>query len=84
MWEVQRTAGGEPTGYGLGWRLAEGGCAVYHGGSSVGGSAYLYIRPDSKTVVAFATNLELWDEPRHELAIALAALAAGEGSCESP
>lgn len=67
MWQAQRTADGKPTEYGLGWRLGESPAEVYHGGSSVGGSAYLYIQPSSKTVVAFAANLELWNEPRHEL-----------------
>jgi CubicO group peptidase (beta-lactamase class C family) len=84
MWEPGRTAEGEVTGHGLGWRLGEDACEVYHGGSSVGGSAYLYLRPGSRTVVAFATNLELWDEPRHELATRFADVASGPGSCPSP
>lgn len=84
MWETQHTAGGEPTAYGLGWNLGEDGCAVYHGGSSVGGTAYLYLEPATETIVAFATNLELWGEPRHELAVRLATLAAGESACATP
>ncbi|MEZ5331864.1 MAG: serine hydrolase domain-containing protein [Thermoanaerobaculia bacterium] len=84
MWETQQTASGEPTGYGLGWDLGEEACAVYHGGSSVGGSAYLYLEPATQTVVAFATNLELWGDPRHELAVRLTELAAGESACDAP
>jgi CubicO group peptidase (beta-lactamase class C family) len=81
MWQEGRTAEGKPTAYGLGWRLGPDGCEVFHGGSSVGGSAYLYLRPASRTVVAFATNLELWNDPRHALARRLADAASGPGSC---
>jgi len=75
MFEVQRDAAGSPTGYGLGWRIGAEGAEVFHGGSSVGGSAYLYLRPATRTVVAFAANLQLWNQPRHELAQSLADLA---------
>lgn len=78
MWQEQTDAEDRPTGYGLGWKLGPDVGEVFHGGSSVGGSAYLYLRPATRTVVAFATNLQLWNEPRHDLARRLADLAGGE------
>jgi len=80
MWSVQRTSGGEPTGAGLGWALSEDGAEAFHGGTTVGGTAYLYVRPADRLVVAFATNVSLWTEGRHELARALAELAASGGA----
>ena len=72
MWEAQHTVEGQATQYGLGWRVSNEQNEVFHGGASVGGSAYVYVRPDKNLVVAFATNMELWTEPRHELARRLA------------
>jgi serine beta-lactamase-like protein LACTB, mitochondrial len=74
-WQPQQTSGGETVPYGLGWRLSSAPREVFHGGTSVGGSAYLYLQPDTGVVVALATNVDLWTEPRHELARQLAALA---------
>lgn len=68
----QKTRSGEEIPYGLGWRLSELPGELFHGGTSVGGSAYLYLRVKTGTVVAFATNVDRWTEPRHELARALA------------
>jgi CubicO group peptidase (beta-lactamase class C family) len=73
MWTEQRTDDGKPTGYALGWRVGAGGNEVFHGGSSVGGSAYLYVDRVRGVIVALATNASRWDEPRHALARALAA-----------
>lgn len=70
--ERQKTRSGEDVRYGLGWRLSELPGELFHGGTSVGGSAYLYLRVNSGTVVAFATNVDRWTEPRHDLARALA------------
>ena len=72
MWQGRHTAGGEATSYGLGWRVSDDGKVAYHGGTSVGSSAYLYIRRDRGIVVAFATNLQLWTEARDGLAQELA------------
>ncbi len=72
MRQPQTTSSGEDTGYGLGWRLSDEPGEIFHGRSSVGGSAYLLIRVDSGTVVALATNVGRWTEPRHELARRLA------------
>jgi len=75
-WEAmvtrRETRGGETFAYAAGWRLSDRPGEIFHGGTSVGGSAYLYIRTGSRTVVAFATNVDRWTEPRHELAQALA------------
>lgn len=87
MWSMQKTPAGEPTGAGLGWSVSEDGSEVFHGGTTVGGTAYLYIRPRDQIVVAFATNLSLWTDGRHELAQKLADLAmvpaTAEGSSPS-
>lgn len=72
MSEAQRTRAGEQVPYGLGWRLSDRAGELSHGGTSVGGSAYLYIRVDTGTVVAVATNVDRWTESRHDLARALA------------
>ncbi|HVS64666.1 MAG TPA: serine hydrolase domain-containing protein [Thermoanaerobaculia bacterium] len=72
MIEGRKTSAGERVAYGAGWRLGEEAGEVFHGGTSVGGSAYLYVRSATGTVVAFATNVDRWTEPRHELALALA------------
>jgi serine beta-lactamase-like protein LACTB, mitochondrial len=78
MWSMQETTSGVATGTGLGWTISEEGDEVFHGGTTVGGTAYLYIRPRDKIVVAFATNLSLWTEGRHDLARRLADLVAAE------
>ena len=70
--ERQKTRSGEAIPYGLGWRLSELPGELFHGGTSVGGSAYLYLRVNTGTVVAFATNVDRWSAPRHELARGLA------------
>jgi serine beta-lactamase-like protein LACTB, mitochondrial len=75
-WSHQSTADGTATAYGLGWHLSDDPDEIDHGGTSVGGSAYLYLRRDTRVVVAFTTNLELWTEPRQELARQLAKLFA--------
>ena len=68
----QKTRAGEDISYGLGWRISERTGELFHGGTSVGGSAYLYLRVESGTVVAITTNIDRWTESRHDLARALA------------
>lgn len=76
MWTVQDTTGGEPTGAGLGWSLSKDSSEAFHGGTTVGATSLLYIRPRDQIVVAFSTNLSLWTEGRDELARAVADLLA--------
>ena len=80
MWSRQQTSGGVSTGNGLSWTVSADGRELSHGGTTVGGSAYLYLRPEDRVVVAFATNLSLWTEGRHDLARRIADLIRGDGS----
>jgi CubicO group peptidase (beta-lactamase class C family) len=60
LWTSQRTASGEVTGYGIGWRtgVEEGRQEVWHTGGAVGGSTILLIWPTEHIVVSILTNLE--------------------------
>lgn len=58
--------------HGLGLEIGADGAELYHGGTSVGASSYLYIQPEQRVVVALLTNLTLWTKPRHEMAQRLA------------
>ncbi len=55
----QRTADGEETGYGIGWRVfgPSGSRTVGHGGGSVGGTTALRVYRDQGLVIAMVTNL---------------------------
>jgi serine beta-lactamase-like protein LACTB, mitochondrial len=60
LFTSQRTTGGEATGYGIGWFLASDSLKhrrVFHGGSSVGGTAAFGVDRDSRVVVAILSNL---------------------------
>lgn len=65
-----RTASGQETDYGMGWRIAldeHGNRTVGHGGGSVGGTSSLLVYPDQGVVVAIQANLtdvEYRDAPR--------------------
>ncbi len=82
MTSPQLKSSGESTGRGLGLEIAGEGAELYHGGTSVGASSYLYIRPHQRVVVAFVTNLTLWTKPRHEVAQRLAEIATGAEATE--
>jgi CubicO group peptidase (beta-lactamase class C family) len=58
LWEIQKTASEEATGYGLGWRWSplEGHRQVGHDGSHVGSTSRLMILPDDDLVLAILTN----------------------------
>jgi CubicO group peptidase (beta-lactamase class C family)/4-amino-4-deoxy-L-arabinose transferase-like glycosyltransferase len=60
MWQSQLTRDGKPTGYGLGWSVAEhrGHREVSHVGAMPRVSTLLYIRPDDRCAVALMANLE--------------------------
>lgn len=74
MWSSGALSSGEKTGRGLGWDLSEDGTAVFQGGTTVGATTYLYVRPRQRFVVAIAANLTLWSRDRNELARRLAAV----------
>lgn len=59
MWTPQRTAAGDDTGYGMGWRIgrdAEGRRIVHHGGRTRDLRAFLLVYPDQDVVVALLAN----------------------------
>lgn len=61
LWTEQTLNDGTPIGYGFGWRFNRPSekrphFAVHHGGSSVGGRAFLLILPEENFVVALLTN----------------------------
>jgi CubicO group peptidase (beta-lactamase class C family) len=74
LWSSATLASGKPTGHGLGWDLTPDGIAVMKGGTSVGATSYLYIRPEQGIVVALVTNLSLWTRHRSDFAVQLADL----------
>lgn len=59
MWTPQRTAAGEETVYGLGWRIgrdAAGRRVVHHGGRTQDLRAFLLVYPDHDVVIAVLAN----------------------------
>jgi CubicO group peptidase (beta-lactamase class C family) len=59
MFESQRLSNGEPSGYGVGWFVQTdslGHPLVYHGGSSIGGTARLTLHRRERLVVAVLVN----------------------------
>ncbi|HVS14229.1 MAG TPA: serine hydrolase domain-containing protein [Thermoanaerobaculia bacterium] len=62
MWTPQRTAGGEETGVGIGWRIQDepgGRRLVHHAGSMGGARSVLIILPDETRAIATMTN-SMW------------------------
>lgn len=60
LWTSQHTAGGEATGYGIGWFVAREdglGALVWHGGGSVGGTTFLLIYPEQSAALAIVGNM---------------------------
>mgnify|MGYP001549660109 CR=1 FL=1 len=56
----QKTTAGEPTGYGIGWYVRKDGAGrtlYYHDGASHGGTAVLFLRPETRAVAAILCNL---------------------------
>ncbi len=72
LWSSAVLSSGEPTTHGLVWDLAADGDAVYHGGTALGATTFLCVRPYEGIVVAIAVNLSLWSRDRLELAPQLA------------
>lgn len=60
LWTEQKTAAGEPTGYGIGWRTVidgDGQKWIGHGGGSIGGTTQFWVFPETGLVIAMASNL---------------------------
>ncbi|HEX5718650.1 MAG TPA: serine hydrolase domain-containing protein [Thermoanaerobaculia bacterium] len=60
LFTSQRTAAGEETGVGIGWRIGKDGAGrrfLHHGGAIDGGRAFLLLYPDQKIAVAILANL---------------------------
>jgi CubicO group peptidase (beta-lactamase class C family) len=86
LWTPVRLPDGEPNpqNYGLGWRVDPGAVGesgsrslrtVHHGGSSIGGSAFLLLAPGEKVAVAVMTNVTLSDpRPLRDLVYRMAGL----------
>lgn len=58
---TQHTEAGAPTNVGLGWRIAKdslGRRYLHHGGSAMGGRAFLLVYPDEGVAVAILANTE--------------------------
>jgi CubicO group peptidase (beta-lactamase class C family) len=68
MWTDQLTNSGKATGYGFGWNTPFDKNEIFHGGSSAGATAYVYILRNEKIVISFLTNTENWGDPRRKLA----------------
>ncbi|MDR3459078.1 MAG: serine hydrolase [Verrucomicrobiae bacterium] len=59
LFTSQKTAGGQSTGYGIGWSIRhdlQGHRVWSHNGGAIGGSAVLAIYPDSGVVIAMTAN----------------------------
>lgn len=60
MWEPQHTLAGEPSEYGLGWRILrhDGAKVVGHSGGQSGVSTYFLMCPEKHTAAAVMCNLQ--------------------------
>lgn len=74
MWTPQKTADGKPTGYGLGFMVADadGQLRIAHSGSQEKARTWLAIWPQEQRGIVVMTNSE-WVDPRPYAAAALAA-----------
>lgn len=60
LFTEQKTVAGEPVGYGIGWYVRKdsaGRMLYYHDGGSHGGTAVLFLRPETHAVAAILCNL---------------------------
>lgn len=60
LWTTMQTNDGQPTGYGLGWRIVEDqdGMVWYgHGGGSIGATTQFWLFPEDGLVLAAAANV---------------------------
>lgn len=85
MWRPGRTADGEETRYGIGWRVGtdeEGRRVVGHTGGSIGGTTRLWVYPEEGVAVAVVSNLS--DAPLDGLTRRVAALFIEAGPPPHP
>lgn len=82
MLTPQRLATGAATNVGIGWRISADSAGrryLHHGGSSNGGAAFLLVYPDTRLVIAMASNaFTQWGE-RDALTIASVFLGGRAG-----
>ena len=67
MWTEQKTTGGEPTGYGMGWGVTpvqEGVRRLTHSGNQAGAASVFHVMPEVGVVIALMTNLEDYEAGR--------------------
>jgi len=57
LWTTQKSVDGRPTGYGLGWFVADR--WVQHPGGALGGSTLLRIYPQEEVTIAITANLSM-------------------------
>ncbi len=60
LWTPNTLSNGEKTNYGIGWRIdrdENGRTYVHHGGSSIGGRAFVLVYPDQELIIAITCNL---------------------------
>lgn len=59
LFTSQKTSSGRPTGYGFGFEVGSSpfGPAAGHTGNVVGGTAFLFVHPKTRVVVAMTTNI---------------------------
>jgi len=81
MLTPQRTTAGVSTAVGIGWRIGRDstlGAFYHHGGTSNGGSAFVFVLPSRQLVIAMATNslAQLSERDAIELAKRILAAAA--------
>lgn len=60
LFTLQKTADGKPTQVGIAWRVSKdsrGRTLYHHGGSSIGGRAFLVVYPEQRLAIAVLLNL---------------------------
>ena len=89
LWTSQRLRNGQATGYGIGWSVGrdyDGRRVIDHGGSSIGGRAFLLLFPDDGVVVAMLANSSapMTFEAAWTIAEPFLTAGVGAGSGEQP
>ena len=69
LFTPQKTSDGKATGYGIGWgsfRDAQGHRVIAHSGGSIGGTSFLVLHPETKTVFAIVCNQSATDISKND------------------